>query len=131
MKLKNYSLLLFFVAVIAFYFTIDPNEVDFMLKCPLYKTTGFYCPGCGSQRATHHLLHFNFSKALQSNILFILGIPIVSYHYGIPIINRYFNKNYKSVFDSTRNLVLLLVLIIIFWALRNIPQYPFTLLAPN
>ena len=130
MKLKNYSLLFLFIVVIVFYFTIDPNEVDFMLKCPLYKTTGIYCPGCGSQRATHHLLHFNFDKALQSNVLFILGIPIVSYHYAIPIVNSTFNTKYQSIFDSTRNLVVLLVLIIIFWVLRNIPQYPFTLLAP-
>lgn len=130
MQFKHYILLLLFIVAIVFYFMVNPNEVDLMLKCPLYKTTGIYCPGCGSQRATHHLLHFNFNKAFQSNILFIIGIPLVLYHYSIPLWNSYFNKGYKSIFDSTKNLIIVLTLIIVFWVLRNIPFYPFTLLAP-
>jgi uncharacterized membrane protein (DUF485 family) len=130
-KYKNYILLLLFGVVAFFYFTINPNEVDFMLKCPLYSTTGVYCPGCGSQRAAHHLLHFDILKAAQNNILFLIAIIGVLYHYSIPLLNSYFHKNYKSIFDNTRNLWIALVLIVIFWVLRNIPYYPFTLLAPG
>ena len=131
MKLKKYILLLLFGVVAFFYFTINPSEVDFMLKCPLYSSTGVYCPGCGSQRAIHHLLHFNIIKAAQNNILFLIAIIAALYHYSIPLINTRFTKNYKSIFDSNRNLIIVLIITILFWILRNIPYYPFTLLAPS
>ena len=131
MKLKQYLMLLLFGVVAFFYFSINPDEVDFMLKCPLYKTTGVYCPGCGSQRAIHHLLHFDFIRAANNNILLLIGIPIAIYHYGVLFSNTYFHKNYKSIFDKTKNLLIVLLITIIFWILRNIPSYPFTMLAPG
>ncbi len=131
MKLKHYIMLLLFGVIAFFYFTINPNEVDFMLKCPLYKTTGIYCPGCGSQRAIHHLLHFDFIKAAQNNILLLIGLLSAVYHYGIQFINRYFIKNFKSIFNNTKNLLIILIIVILFWVLRNVPYYPFTLLAPG
>ena len=124
-------MLLLFGVIAFFYFFIDPNEVDFMLKCPLYRTTGVYCPGCGSQRAIHHLLHFDIMKAVQNNLLLLVGMLGTAYHYSIPIINTYFNKNFKSIFDKKRNVLIVLLIVILFWILRNIPQYPFTLLAPG
>ncbi|MCF6348701.1 MAG: DUF2752 domain-containing protein [Flavobacteriaceae bacterium] len=124
-------MLLLFGVVAFFYFMINPSEVDFLLQCPLYKTTGVYCPGCGSQRAIHHLLHLNFIKAATNNILLLLGLLSVAYHYGILFVNRYFNKNYKSIFNNTKSLLIILIIIILFWILRNIPHYPFTLLAPD
>jgi len=124
-------MLLLFGVIAFFYFTINPNEVDFMLKCPLYSTTGVYCPGCGSQRSLHHLLHFDFLKAAKNNLLLLVGILGATYHYGIPIINTYLNKNLKSVFNKNKNLLLVLMFVILFWVLRNIPHYPFTLLAPS
>ncbi len=124
-------MLLLFGVIAFFYFTISPNEVDFMLKCPLYRTTGLYCPGCGSQRALHHLLHFDFLKAAQNNLLLLVGILGAAYHYGIPIINTYLNKNFKSAFNKNKNILLVLIFFNLFWVLRNIPHYPFTLLAPS
>jgi hypothetical protein len=124
-------MLLLFGVIAFFYFTINPNEVDFMLKCPLYSTTGVYCPGCGSQRAIHHLLHFDFIKAVNNNSLLLIGILSVTYHYGILFSNKFFNKNYKSIFDNSKNLLIVLIITILFWILRNIPYHPFTLLAPS
>ena len=124
--------MLLLLGVIAFfYFSINPTEVDFMLKCPLYSTTGVYCPGCGSQRAAHHLLHFDIEKAASNNILFLISLLAALYHYSIPIINKLFGTQFKSIFKNTKTLLLALLLIIIFWVLRNIPYYPFTLLAPH
>lgn len=131
MKLKQFIMLLLLGVIAFFYFTINPTEVDFLLKCPLYKTTGVYCPGCGSQRALHHLLHFNFLKAAHNNIILIIGLIAIIYHYGIKLINYYFTKNIKSIFNTNKTLLIVLLLIILFWILRNVPYYPFTLLAPN
>jgi len=118
--------------VLAFlYFFINPNEVDFLPKCPLYATTGIYCPGCGSQRATHQLLNFNFLGVVQQNALYIIGLFIVGYHLIISGVNYFFKKNYYNYIYHPKTPIALLLLIIVFWILRNIPYFPFNLLAPN
>ncbi len=67
----------FLVAVLFWvYFSLDPAQ-HFFPKCPFLWLTGWKCPGCGSQRAVHHLLHGNFLEALRVNFLFVLAFPYV------------------------------------------------------
>lgn len=131
MKSKKILMLLLLLVIAFFYFAINPNQVDFMLKCPLYNTTGVFCPGCGSQRAFHNLLHGNFSAALQNNLMLILGLIGLAYHYGIQISNHYFKTHFKSIFKNKKIVFFVISLLIIFWIVRNLPVYPFTLLAPT
>ncbi len=56
------------------YFRFDPALYPFP-KCPFQYITGFKCPGCGSQRALHQLLHGHLGNAAQANPLFILILP--------------------------------------------------------
>ena len=46
-------------------------------RCPIKFLTGFSCPGCGGQRATHALLHGNVGEALSYNYFYIIAIPFV------------------------------------------------------
>ncbi len=101
MKLKHFLMLLLLLVIALFYFSINPNSVSFLLKCPLYKTTGIFCPGCGSQRTVHNLLHGNFLMALQNNLMLVLGLIGALYHYGIHFSNRFFKSQLKSVFDNS------------------------------
>ena len=118
--------------VLAFlYFSINPSNVDFLPKCPLYLTTGIYCPGCGSQRATHHLLNFNFLGVLHQNILYIFGLLILAYHSIIEGINFIFKKNIYNYIYHPKTPIVILIIVILFWVLRNIPYEPFNWLAPN
>ena len=83
--------------------------------------TGFDCPGCGSQRAFHELLHFNFRKAFAQNALFVLAIPYL-------FLGIIFNKeDVKQKFPKTRkfffgkkSLMIILVFILIFSVFRNL-----------
>jgi len=131
MKLKHIGMLLLAIGLAFLYFFINPSTVDFLPKCPLYVATGIYCPGCGSQRATHNLLNFNFVGVLQQNALYILGIILISYHYSIKGANHFYKKNYYNYIYHPRLPIVILIIILIFWILRNIPHYPFTLLAPH
>ncbi len=124
-------MLLLLIVVAFLYFNINPSEVNFLPKCPLYLTTGIYCPGCGSQRATHHLLNFNFVGVLQQNILYIIGLLILGYHLIIISLNSIFEKNIYNYLYHPKTPIFLLIIIVIFWILRNIPYYPFNILAPN
>lgn len=58
------------------YFFLDP-EHHFFPKCPFLWLTGWRCPGCGAQRAVHHLLHGNLLEAIHVNVLFVIAFPYV------------------------------------------------------
>ncbi len=131
---KNYLKLFFaFLAILILgylYFKYDPINNLLFPKCPLYATTGVYCPGCGSQRATHSLLNFDISGVFKSNILFLPAMLIVGYHYSITVINKFLGKNYFSILDKSNAPLVILVIVVLFFILRNIPVEPFTYLAP-
>lgn len=131
MKLKYIVMLLLFMVIALLYFFINPSEVNFLPKCPLYVSTGIYCPGCGSQRATHNLLNFNFLGILQQNVLYAFGLVLITYHLIVTSLNTFLNKNFKNYLFYKKVPLFILAIIILFWILRNIPYYPFNLLAPH
>jgi hypothetical protein len=131
MKLKYIGLLTLGVAVAALYLLINPSEVDFLPKCPLYGTTGIYCPGCGSQRATHQLLNLNIIGILEQNVLFLGGLLIFGYHLIITGLNVTLQKRMYNYLYHPYTPRIIIVVIIVFWILRNIPFYPFNLFAPK
>src|SRR5579872_586117 len=57
----------------------DPATSGLFPPCPLHYLTGWYCPGCGSLRAMHALLHGNLQQAWAMNPLTIVLLPFVAY----------------------------------------------------
>jgi len=49
----------------------DPAEAHFFPQCPLHALTGLYCPGCGTTRVFHHLLHGDPAGAFAMNPLML------------------------------------------------------------
>ncbi len=43
-------------------------------RCPFLQLTGQQCPGCGSLRGIHALLHGDFLQALRLNVMLIPGL---------------------------------------------------------
>jgi hypothetical protein len=113
-----------------FYFNFNPSEYSLFPKCPFYSFTGLYCPGCGSQRAIHHLLHGNILKGLSHNFLIILLAIVLSYDAIIYGLNYYYEKSFKNLLHNPKTTNAILIFVIAFWVLRNIKIYPFTILAP-
>ena len=130
MKLKYLGLLIGGTALAILYFFINPTDFYFP-KCPLYATTGIYCPGCGSQRAFHDFLNFNFAGVIGHNPLFLFGLLVLVYDLGIKSINKLLHKNYYNILQHKYVPMLILIIILLFWVLRNLPFYPFNLLAPG
>src|SRR5687768_3288825 len=77
------------LAAIVFY-AYNPATENFFPACPFLSLTGFLCPGCGSQRALHQLLHGNFLAALQLNALLVISVPLLLYH-QVYLFGRHFN----------------------------------------
>ncbi len=57
-------------------YTIDP-EMGGFLGCPFRLLTGLLCPGCGSQRALHDLMHLRLSAAFDHNALLTVSLPLL------------------------------------------------------
>jgi hypothetical protein len=54
-------------------YTFAPGSFAFYPRCPFHTLTGLQCPGCGSTRAMHQLLHGNVGAAFRLNpMLFVL-----------------------------------------------------------
>ena len=56
----------------------EPTAESFYLKCAFHTWTGGHCPGCGTTRALHHLVHGRFIDAVRCNPLLIVGGPIIA-----------------------------------------------------
>jgi hypothetical protein len=50
----------------------DPSAGGNLLPCPFRSLTGWWCPGCGLTRATHHLLHGDLAQALRFNAFVVV-----------------------------------------------------------
>jgi hypothetical protein len=63
-------------ATAAALFFFDPATTSFYPPC-LFKTVlGMQCPGCGSLRAAHQLLHGNVEAAWALNKPVVLALPL-------------------------------------------------------
>ena len=103
------------------YFYIDPSK-SLMPRCPFFSLTGYLCPGCGSQRAVHALLHLEFSQAFMFNPLLVLSLPYIA----LGVLVFLFEKSNKYVLWLRLNLYgryavyVWGVLIVLYWIFRNL-----------
>lgn len=117
--------------VIALFFVFNPTEHSYFLPCPFRYATGYHCPGCGSQRAIHQLLHGEFIVAFWLNPLMVLSLPLIIYSLGQKAYNFVFNTRYRvGLFYRKWFIYGYFGVVVLFWVLRNLPQYPFSLLSP-
>jgi len=103
----------------------EPGKSGFFLACPFRKITGFTCPGCGSTRALHRLIHGDVIAAFQFNPLFVLALPLLLY-----VLVRYTDAAIRGKALNPKKLNakyiwVLFVVILSFWIFRNTPFYPF------
>lgn len=118
-RLLGIAILLFTGGVI--YYLFSPAESSCFPQCPFHTVTGLDCPGCGSQRAMHHLLHFRIIDAFTSNPLLIAAIPYIL----ICIYLEYFGGKEKSPrlrrsLYSKGAIYMVLIVIILYWIGRNL-----------
>lgn len=119
--------------MLRYYYINDPSisqEGTVFAVCPFNYVTGLHCPGCGSQRAIHDILHIRILEAVKHNALLILVLLIASSKAYAFITKKYkpsyfYDLNGKSWFTYS-----VVFIVFAYWILRNIPIHPFTHLAP-
>lgn len=118
---------------LAYVWNHDPRAGSFYPSCTFREATGFYCTGCGSSRAAHALVHLDLAKALRMNPLFVILVPLLSVVIAMEGAAWLLGKRYRGPRLRFRPGVAWSIPIVIFgfWILRNIPGWPFSLLAPH
>ena len=113
------------------YFAFNPALHSIFIPCPFKFVTGYNCPGCGSQRAIHQLLHGDLIKAFGLNPLLILSLPLILYGLGAAIWNFIFDTKLRvKLFYSNLFIYIFFGIVLLYWFVRNIPYPPFSYLAP-
>lgn len=108
----------------------DPATSLVYPPCPFHALTGCYCPGCGSTRALGAIARGEMVRAVRSNPLAVMMFPFLACAAWkcLCLSNR---RDFVSRLLSSDTFAwLLFTIVILFWVLRNIPGYPFSLLAP-
>lgn len=118
------------IGVAVFLAGFDPNAARSILPpCPFLALTGWLCPGCGSTRALHALLHGDLVRALAMNPLLVIASPLLAW----------MALNAAGANPPGRRLLMpwsanpnsWLAVLLGYGVLRNLPWMPFAWLAPG
>jgi Protein of unknown function (DUF2752) len=108
----------------------DPTTTPFPV-CPFYAVTGMYCPGCGTLRCLHALLHLDLRSALDYNALTVLFVPLLVIAWlslGLAAIR---GREPPRMWTTPGWAGWAMgVAFGLFWLLRNLPTEPFSWMAP-
>ena len=63
-------------ALVLYHF--DPSSAGFYPPCLFHSLTGLQCPGCGTTRALHHLLHGDVAGAFRLNAMLFVVAPFAT-----------------------------------------------------
>ncbi|MDR0902140.1 MAG: DUF2752 domain-containing protein [Opitutaceae bacterium] len=97
--------------------------------CPLHATTGVLCPGCGSARTLHDLAHGDLKSAAGHNILVVAVAPLLAVWAALALW-RGLAQNRPPPAPPLRAAKITLIVVVVFTIARNLPWWPFALLAP-
>jgi hypothetical protein len=125
------KLVLLFVAIVFVCVLLfkHPSDYGFIPSCVFYKMTGLYCPGCGSMRAMHFLLTGSIFLSLRCNPLVIFLFPLIIF-----LLIKWLYAIFGQKELTFRGLQYIywgvLVVIVLFFIIRNIPVRAFDFLRP-
>jgi hypothetical protein len=112
----------------------DPAAGGAFPPCVFHQLTGLHCPGCGTLRAVHQLLRGNFMAAMRLNPLAMFMLPLFLVVIALDRVSVW--RGAAIQWHRPRWVPAawrwgVVILIVAFGILRNVPTWPFTLLAPH
>ena|SRR5688500_5979556 len=113
-------------SIVLFFFNpADPLDQSFFPACPFRMLTGFQCPGCGTLRGLHQLLHGHPLAAFKLNPLMVLTLPFLLVVLFLSTRRAITGRAQPRLFIPAKYIWTFLVVVVLFWIFRNTPLYPF------
>ena len=110
-------------------FWFDPRQYHFYPVCFFHQTTGLLCPGCGTLRGLHQLLHGHLAAAFRFNPMLIVSLPFWCW-FGAKYWQQQARNQSLSLGLRPVWLWLLLGAVLVVSVLRNLPGTSFAMLRP-
>ncbi|BDY26449.1 DUF2752 domain-containing protein [Mycolicibacterium mageritense] len=93
--------------------------------CPTKLLLGIDCPGCGSLRMIYSLLHGDVLAALRFNAVGLIALIFLAWAYAAWTYGRLANRRVRSWQHWRWSAVITLVVVSIWFVVRNLPFEPF------
>ena len=107
----------------------NPVTAGFFPQCPFHALTGLNCPGCGLTRGFHALFHGDVLEALRYNALLPIYAFVIGYFFVSIALTAIRGRGLSWKIFPPAAMYIFLVATIVFSVARNLPFYPFNLLA--
>lgn len=101
---------------------------NLMIPCPIKLITGKFCPGCGITRMLLAFLRLDFEAAFLANRLLFFMLPVILLLAAVKCFFYIKNGTQKQSKPETIFILILSLLTILFWILRNTEKFSY--LAP-
>lgn len=112
------ALVILIIGILYFFQIID-------IPCMFNEITHLYCPGCGITRALRSLVHLDFYQAFRYNNLIYILIVVLGIYFIEIILNKYKIKNLNLIRFYNKLWTCLIVVLIVYGILRNIPFFDY------
>jgi len=106
-------------SLVFIYSTFNPESSKWFPKCIFLLLTGLKCPGCGSQRAIHHLLNLDIIAALQYNALVVIMLPLL-FLYGVDYMSGFKFHKLHNLLNSHILIVSVGIIVALWFIIRNL-----------
>jgi hypothetical protein len=116
---------LLLIAGAIYLFVFEPGRTGFFPVCLFRLVTGLTCPGCGTTRALHEIMHGHFLEAFMLNPLLLLALPLLLFafvRYSLMVLRGGLPR--KNALPAPY-IYALFFIVVGFWIFRNTPFYPF------
>ncbi|MCC6264329.1 MAG: DUF2752 domain-containing protein [Bryobacterales bacterium] len=99
-----------------------PRQSWYLPACPIHAATGFFCPGCGSARSLHALLHGQLAEAMDANLLLVALLPGLAWFGVLLFADAVRDNRVRDLRVPSRISFGLVVAATLFTILRNLPD---------
>ena len=124
------GILILSVFILLFFLPAGNENKDIYPLCISCDKLGIYCPTCGTGRALSCLAHGDLRGAFKLNQLLIIFLAFVFYWYICNILEC-FNLHPWRLKLTRKIIIGIIIVVILYGILRNIPIQPFKFLAPH
>ncbi len=107
----------------------NPASAGFFPACPFHWLTGLNCPGCGLTRSFHALSRGDILSALHFNAMLPVYLLFFLYLFVSLTLILIRGRGLDFQVFSPYKIFGFLALLFVFAVVRNLPFYPFNLLA--